>query len=226
MRGLFITGTDTDCGKTEITLGLMHRLQQEGLSVQGLKPIAAGAGETPVGLRNEDALRIQRQCSLRIPYEQINPFVYAPPIAPHLAAEQAGRPIEAGEILAAFSSLRAISDCVVVEGAGGWLVPLNDELVIADLAMMLKLPVILVVGMKLGCINHALLTAESIRQSGAVLAGWVANHIDPEMGAQAGNLRTLVDHLGAPCLGEVPYLNHPMPEQIGRYLMPERLHLI
>ncbi len=217
--GFFITGTDTGCGKTEITLGLMYRLQQSGLTVQGMKPIAAGAEQTPQGLCNEDALRIQQQCSLEIPYQQVNPFVYAPPIAPHLAAEEAGRAIDITVIMRAFWQLIGESDRVIVEGAGGWRVPIGDDMTLADLAVMLNLPVILVVGMKLGCINHAILTAESIRQAGLTLHGWVANQIDPDMQAQEGNLKTLNNWLYAPCLGEIPYLEQPTAERVSNYLM-------
>ncbi len=217
--GFFITGTDTGCGKTEVTLGLMYKLQQAGFNVQGLKPVAAGAEQTPQGLCNEDALRIQQQCSLEIPYQQVNPFVYAPPIAPHLAAEEAGRDIDIAVIMSAFWQLVGKSDQVIVEGAGGWRVPIGGDMTLADLAVMLNLPVILVVGMKLGCINHAILTAESIRQAGLTLHGWVANQIDPDMQAREGNLKTLRQWLPAPCLGEIPYLEQPTPERIGGYLV-------
>ncbi|MEN8177974.1 MAG: dethiobiotin synthase [Pseudomonadota bacterium] len=217
--GFFVTGTDTGCGKTEITLGLMHRLQQDGLIVQGLKPVAAGAEETPQGLRNDDALRIQQQCSLDVPYKQVNPFVYAPPIAPHLAAEEEGCPIQTNKICEVFNQLVAMSDRVIVEGAGGWQVPLGSDITISGLVKMLNLPVILVVGMKLGCINHAILTAENIRQSGVELHGWVANHIAPAMQAQEGNLKALSEWLSAPCLGEVPYLEQPTAEKVSGFLV-------
>ena len=217
--GFFVTGTDTGCGKTEITLSLMHQLQQSGLMVQGMKPIAAGAEQTPQGLCNGDAIRIQQQCSLEIPYQQVNPFVYAPPIAPHLAADEAGRAIDITVIMSAFLQLIGASDRVIVEGAGGWRVPIGGDMTLADLAVMLNLPVILVVGMKLGCINHAILTAESIRQAGLTLHGWVANQIDPEMQAREGNLKTLNKWLYAPCLGEIPYLEQPTPERVSNYLM-------
>jgi len=220
-QGFFVTGTDTGCGKTEITLGLMQRLQQSGLTVQGFKPVAAGADETPQGLCNEDALRIQRQCSLEISYQQVNPFVYAPPIAPHLAAGAAGRAIDISVIMSAFWQLVGESDRVIVEGAGGWRVPIGGDMTLADLAVILNLPVILVVGMKLGCINHAILTAESIRQAGLTLHGWVANQIDPDMQAREGNLKTLREWLRAPCLGEIPHLAQPTAERISNYLTAE-----
>lgn len=218
-QGLFITGTDTGCGKTEITLGLMQRLQQTGQVVLGMKPIASGAIATPHGLRNEDALRIQRQGSLKIPYEQVNPFAYAPAIAPHLAAAAVGRPILIERILAIYDQLTELADRVIVEGVGGWRVPLGPRLSLPDLVRALDLPVILVVGLKLGCLNHVLLTQESIRHAGLELRGWIANHVDPDMQAQEANVRTLRDWLDAPCLGEVPYLAQPGPKQISEYLM-------
>jgi dethiobiotin synthetase len=208
-QGVFITGTDTGCGKTEITLGLMLHLQRAGLTVLGMKPVATGAEQTPQGLRNQDARRIQRQGSLALRYEQVNPFVYSPAIAPHLAAAQAGRPIEVGPILNEYDRLSELADVMVVEGIGGWRVPLGPRLSLPDLVRALDLPVILVVGMKLGCLNHALLSQESIRHAGLELRGWIANQIDPGMQAREENLATLNHWLDAPCLGEVPYLSPP-----------------
>jgi len=208
-QGVFITGTDTGCGKTEITLGLMSHLQRAGLMVLGMKPVASGAEQTPQGLRNQDARRIQRQGSLALRYEQVNPFVYSPAIAPHLAAAQAGRPIQVGPILNEYDRLSELADVMVVEGIGGWRVPLGPRLSLPDLVRALDLPVILVVGMKLGCLNHALLSQESIRHAGLELRGWIANQIDPAMQAWEENLATLSHWLDAPCLGEVPYLSSP-----------------
>jgi dethiobiotin synthetase len=217
-RGFFITGTDTGCGKTEITLGLMHELQQQGESVLGMKPVASGAHPTAEGLRNEDALRIQNQCSRQIPYEWVNPFVYEPPIAPHLAAEKSRHPIDLLTVIEGFTHLRGMADRVLVEGVGGWSVPLDHESTVGDLARRLKLPVILVVGLRLGCINHALLSEACIRQSGARLLGWIANQVEPGMDAREGNLSTLRQRLSAPCLGVVPWQECPTPEGIGGYL--------
>jgi len=217
-RGFFISGTDTGCGKTEITLGLMHALQQRGERVLGMKPVASGAEPTREGLRNEDALRIQARCSLPTPYERVNPFAYEPPIAPHLAAEAAGRPILLEAVVAGYRGLAERADRVVVEGVGGWLVPLDASRTVADLALRLGLPVILVVGLRLGCINHALLTAESIRNHGASLRGWVANRVEPQMAAYDGNLETLRTRLSAPCLGVVPWLESPSPEAVAACL--------
>jgi dethiobiotin synthetase len=217
-KGLFITGTDTGCGKSEITLGLMQVLQQRGERVLGMKPVASGAEQTAWGLRNEDALNIQLQGSSELPYEWINPFAYAPPIAPHLAAQSAGRPIDLQQIAGLFERLAERADRILVEGVGGWLVPLTEEATVADLALRLELPVILVVGMRLGCINHALLTDAAIRQSGARLLGWVANRVDRQMASFEGNLRTLRERLSAPCLGVVPWLERPSPTAVGECL--------
>ncbi|MEW8536776.1 MAG: dethiobiotin synthase [Candidatus Thiodiazotropha endolucinida] len=216
--GLFVTGTDTGCGKTEITLGMMHNLQQQGESVLGMKPIASGAEMTQDGLRNEDALRIQAQCSREIPYSSVNPLVYQPPIAPHLAAMAKGQPIRLDEIMQGYSQLQELADRVVVEGVGGWHVPLGDSITLADLVRTLDLPVILVVGIRLGCLNHALMTAECMLNSGVPFKGWVANLIDPQMQALEENIITLQSWLPAPCLGEVPRLKSPTPDRVAEYL--------
>ena len=217
-KGVFITGTDTGCGKTEVTLGLMQRLQQCGRIVLGMKPVASGAEETHEGLRNQDALRIQQRSSLEIAYQQVNPFAYASPIAPHLAAEQAHRPILLDRIRDEFAQLATRADWVIVEGVGGWLVPIGRDTTLPDMVSLLNLPVIMVVGMRLGCLNHALLTAESIANTGLALQGWIANHVDPDMQAQEGNLETLRRWLPAPCLGEIPSLGQPSPERVSEHL--------
>jgi dethiobiotin synthetase len=212
VRGYFITGTDTDCGKTEVALGLMQRLQASGHIVLGMKPVASGAARTADGLRNADAVRIQQQASFSVAYELVNPYAFAPPIAPHLAAAQVGVKIELSRIEACFRTLAGQADYALVEGVGGWRVPLSQGLEISDLAAALGLPVILVVGLRLGCINHAVLSAESIRASGARLAGWVANLVDPEMLEPQSNLISLRQCIPAPLLGFIPYLDPPSAE--------------
>ncbi len=204
-RGLFVTGTDTGCGKTEISLGLMAALQGRGLRVLGMKPVASGSEPTPDGLRNEDALRLRAQGSVEVPYHWVNPYAFAPPIAPHLAAEETGITIEPDPVRQAYHRLAAAADWVVVEGVGGWLVPLGREGSVADLPRWLGLPVLLVVGLRLGCLNHALLSAESILASGAPLIGWVANQVDPEMAQVEANVRSLVERIPAPLLGQLGY---------------------
>ncbi len=214
-RGWFITGTDTGCGKTAITLGLMAAFQAQGDQVLGMKPVASGCNLTPEGLRNADALCLQAQGSVRVPYDQINPYAFAPPIAPHIAAAQVGLRIERDRIKNAYAKLAQEANWVLVEGVGGWRVPLGDGFFASDLPRILNLPVILVVGLRLGCLNHALLTAESILAKGSALAGWVANQIDPRMPALAENLETLRALLPAPCLGLVPWLGDPGPEAVA-----------
>jgi len=218
MRGIFVTGTDTSCGKTEIALALMEALRRSGVVVLGMKPVASGCKPTPAGLRNQDARRLQAQGSHQIPYEQVNPYAFESPIAPHIAADQAGGRIELEVIVAAAEHLAARSDCLVVEGVGGWRVPLGPSLFASDLPLALELPVVLVSGFRLGCINHSLLTAESIRLSGARLAGWVANQIDPEMPVRDANLVTLATLIDAPCLGLVPWMPSPAPRQVAEHL--------
>ncbi len=218
INGFFITGTDTGCGKTEITLGLMQRLQNHGKIVLGMKPVASGAANTAEGLRNEDATRILAQGSIPVPYSTLNPYVYEPPIAPHLAAEQAGEKIDLGVISNHYMSLLAQADYVIIEGAGGWRVPFNREQSVADLVQMLNLPVILVVGLRLGCINHALLSVESILASGARLAGWVANVVEPDMLSRDENIATLRAAISVPCLGVVPHIEHPSAKVVAESL--------
>jgi dethiobiotin synthetase len=220
VSGVFITGTDTDCGKTVVSLGLMAAWQARGLRVLGMKPVASGCDSSPSGRRNADALRLQAQGSHAAPYDLINPYAFAPPIAPHIAARQAGIEIAAEPIARAYRALSAECDRVVVEGVGGWRVPLSPTLSVSDLPRALDLPVILVVGLKLGCINHALLTAAAIRARGCTLAGWVGNGCDPRMQAAEENLATLGALIEAPCLGVIPWLEHPAPERLAGRLNP------
>lgn len=217
---LFISGTDTDAGKTLIATGLLAAAAQRGLSTLALKPVAAGAELVDDQLRNDDALSLMAAMSEPLSYEQVNPVVFAEPIAPHIAAERAGRRLTASQ-LAGYcrGAMMRPCDFLLVEGAGGWRVPLNQRETLADLALELKLPVVLVVGMKLGCINHALLSAEAIRADGLPLAGWVANRVDPEMACFDENLATLNAMLPAPCLGVVPHLGaEPRAEDVAAHL--------
>lgn len=206
MRGVFITGTDTGIGKTWTSCALLRGFAEAGLRSIGMKPVASGASRTPDGLRNDDALVLQRSASVALPYEWINPYVFEPPIAPHIAAAEAGVRIELKTLLDAYARLTAHADVVVVEGVGGWMVPLGDGLGLPDLARTLELPVIMVVGMRLGCLNHAMLTARAIRDDGLRLAGWIANHIEGDFPRVKENMAALRNRLSVPLLGEIPYL--------------------
>jgi dethiobiotin synthetase len=205
MRGYFVTGTDTGIGKTRVSTGLLKALAKSGLTTVGMKPVASGAEMTQHGLRNQDALALQSAASLKRPYGLVNPYCFAPPVAPHLAAREVGVEIGLKTILDAYVGLCRDADAVVVEGVGGWQVPLSDELTLPDLARALGLPVVLVVGMRLGCLNHALLTARALRADGLRLAGWVANAIAPDFQRADENLATLRTALGAPLLGRLPH---------------------
>ena len=226
MNGVFVTGTDTDIGKTEIALALMAALQRRGLTVMGMKPVATGCAAGQRGLVCGDALRLQARCSHEADYALINPYAFVPAIAPHLAARKVGVEISLEHIQASFWTLATDADLVVVEGVGGWRVPLAPGLAVSDLPMALGLPVVLVVGLRLGCLNHAILTAEAIRAQGARLAGWVANSVDPGMRNRDENIRTLEDMIDAPTLGTVPWQTGAQTEVIaGRLdvgpLLPE-----
>lgn len=206
-RGYFITGTDTGVGKTLVATALMQRFAQSGNRVVGMKPVAAGAEMCDGQLLNEDVAQMLKTANVEAPLALINPYVFESPIAPHIAASQANVMISLDKVKGAFAALGELADVLVVEGAGGFLVPLNDQEDMADLAVTLGLPVILVVGMRLGCLNHALLTAAAIQARGLELAGWVANCLDSRMAHLDENLLSLEQRLGALCLGVVPVLD-------------------
>lgn len=203
--GFFITGTDTGVGKTWATLCLMKMLQEQGLKVAAMKPVATGAVFYEGRWMNEDALALQRAASIALSYDAVNPYLFVPPVSPHIAAELAGRPIELTPIVRIFQELQERTDCVLVEGVGGWKAPLNPREKVADLAEALGLPVILVVGLRLGCLNHALLTHEAIKSTSVDFAGWIANHVAREFPYAAENIRTLDASLGFPPLAVLPY---------------------
>lgn len=204
-RGYFVTGTDTGVGKTRASLGLMHLLQTQGHVVTGMKPVASGCRSTPAGLVNEDALLLQAQASFTVPYHQVNPYAFEPPIAPHIAAQALGVSIELDVIEQALAALTEAADRVIVEGIGGWLVPINAKRTMADVAVALKLPVIMVVGVRLGCLNHALLTAAAIDAAEVNFAGWIANHPDPDCEAAEDIVAVLRERLPGTCLGELDH---------------------
>lgn len=201
MRGLYVTGTDTGAGKTRVAAALVAALRQAGLRAAGMKPVASGSATTDASLRNEDALALAAASGLDLPYATVNPYAYADPIAPHLAAADAGRPVELEPIAAAAAELAAAAGALVVEGVGGWMAPLGATLMQADLVRRLGLPVVLVVGLRLGCLNHALLSARAIAADGCTLLGWIGSAVDPAMLRRDDNLATLHARLPAPCLG-------------------------
>jgi dethiobiotin synthetase len=204
----FVTGTDTEIGKTTVAAGLLHAARQRGWSTAAAKPVASGCERQAGGLRNADALALLAECSLPLTYAEVNPLAFEPAIAPHLAAREAGVTLDAQALLAPVQQVLALgADFTVVEGAGGWRVPLSGQDTLSDLPLRLGLPVILVVGLRLGCINHALLTAEAVLRDGLPLAGWVANTVDAGMSRLQDNLQTLHERLPARCLGVVPRLD-------------------
>lgn len=216
--GVFITGTDTGVGKSVASATLLAALNAGGHRAVGMKPVASGCIETPQGLRNEDAELLIAHSAGAPDYALVNPVALSEAIAPHLAARHAGVEVRLDAIVAAFAALSTNSDFVVVEGAGGWMVPLSNTLTQADLPRALDLPVILVVGLRLGCINHAQLSARAIVGDGCKLAGWIANRIDPQMGCAEENLATLRALLPAPCLGVLPHVSAPDPSALAMHL--------
>lgn len=205
-EGCFVTGTDTGVGKTLVSAALLHALARHHARVVGMKPVAAGLVQQGGEWVAEDAMALRAASTVAVPHALDNPVMLPEPLSPHLAAARVGRRVAVAELVEAHQKLRRCVDVVLVEGAGGWRVPLNEEETLADLAKALALPVVLVVGMRLGCLNHALLTAEAIRCDGLQLGGWVANSVDPAMACLEENIATLRNRLGAPLLGCVPWL--------------------
>ena len=215
----FVTGTDTEIGKTTVAAGLLCAARQRGLTTAGVKPVAAGCERTPDGLRNEDALALQAQCYPPLAYELINPVTLEAAIAPHIAAQEEQVALTAKGLAQACDTVfERGAALTLVEGAGGWCVPLNETELLSDVAIAHKLPVVLVVGMRLGCINHALLSCRAIAADGLELAGWVANHVDPQMSRPEENLATLKQLIKAPCLGVVPRLDSADATAVSVYL--------
>lgn len=219
-RSFFITGTDTGVGKTLVSCALIHAFKARGLKVIGMKPVASGSEHTAQGLRNADALALQQAANVPAEYDTINPYCFAPAIAPHLAARQAGVAIELSILQRAYKQLSARAEVVVVEGAGGWRVPLEPTGYLSDLPEAWGLEVVLVVGVRLGCINHAVLTAEAIQRGPCRLVGWVANCIDPDMACREENIATLHERLSAPCWGVLPYTAAAEPQVLAALLTP------
>jgi dethiobiotin synthetase len=214
----FITGTDTGVGKTRIAAALCCALAARRISVAAMKPVASGCSVTPEGLRNDDALALLAAMNVRARYSDVNPYAFAPAIAPHIAAQEAGVAIDFDVLDRAFERLRMQSQVLIVEGAGGWLAPLDATRGFADLAAHWQMDVILVVGMRLGCLNHALLTAESIERRGLRLRAWVANTIDPQIERLKENISSLQSRLAAPCVGYFSFEPQAPLETLGQAL--------
>ena len=215
MAHFFITGTDTGVGKTFVTCALLYTLKAQGIAAIGMKPIAAGGEMTPDGFNNEDVEALHLASVVKLQREDLNCYLLSEPIAPHIAAANEDIDIDLDVIRQRFDQLADLADVVLVEGVGGFIVPLGDSISTADLAQDLDLPVILVVGMRLGCLNHALLTQEAILARGLTLAGWVANQIDPHMTELDANIEALEVRIRAPLLGVIEWQKQPDAESIS-----------
>ena len=221
MQAWFIAGTDTGVGKTLASCALLKAAASAGYTTAGMKPVAAGAEITKAVCRNEDALLLLQSSTLQLPYERVNPVCLKHPFSPHLAARREKQLISMDMLITSCRDFMACgADFILVEGAGGWRVPINDEELLSALPVKLQMPVILVVGMRLGCLNHALLTAEAIRNDGLELAGWVANGIDPDFECRDENIQTLQSKLDAPLLADIPWSPGDDPGQTaGRFCL-------
>ncbi len=208
-QGFFVIGTDTGVGKTLISAALVHGFAQRGYAAAGMKPVAAGCPREQGVLVSDDVEQLCAAASVVLPREIVNPYAFEPALAPHIAARMAGVTIDLDAIQAAFIQAQAAVDVLVVEGVGGFRVPLNETRDTADLAVQLELPLVLVVGMRLGCLNHALLTVEAVLARRLHLVGWVANCMDADMPALEENLAALAARIPAPCLGTIPFLPQP-----------------
>ena len=218
MFSVYVTGTDTGIGKTLASCALLHALRGHGLRVAGMKPVASGCERIDGEWKNADALALQSAGEPGIAYADINPFALEHPLAPELAARDAGIEVCLPSILAAHARLAERTDALIIEGVGGWAAPLSASLMQADLVRTLRVPVLLVVGLRLGCLNHALLSARSIAADGAHLAGWIASHVDPAMERVDDNLAMLRERLPVPCWGVLPHAEHPDPALLASRL--------
>lgn len=225
-RGVFVAGTDTGVGKTLIACALLRGLAACGLQVAGMKPVAAGATRRRGVWYHDDVERLRAAANVDAPRERVNPYCFAPPIAPHVAADEAGVSIRMAVIARNYARLAAAADVVVVEGVGGLLVPLGMRLSAADIPARLDLPVVLVVGLRLGCLNHALLTVDAVRARGLRFAGWIANAMDPAMVRRRQNLEALCSLIPAPLLGQVKYAVKPDAGRVARGLDINRLNAV
>ena len=214
-QGYFITRTDTGIGKTWSTVALMQYFKNQGKSVLGMKPVASGCDEIDGQLRNEDALLLQQHASFMLPYRQVNSYAFAPPVSPHIAARQAGVEIELDEITRQYHQLKKQAEIILVEGVGGWMVPLNAGQDIADLAQKLDIPVIVVVGIRLGCINQARMTFGALQKSGVQCHGWIAACVEQEMLMLNENIQTISQSTDMPLIAVLPYLEKLDPQRLA-----------
>ena len=222
-HGIFVTGTDTGVGKTVVACALVRAFRAEGARVAVMKPVASGARSTPVGLRNADALALIEATGAPAAYADVNPYCFEPAVSPHIAAKEAGIEVDTSTIRRKFDALAAGVDWVVVEGAGGWFAPINGHQTMADLAWALSVPALMVVGLKLGCLNHAQLTRLGVESQGVHLAGWIASAIDPGMMRVEDNLTALERLLGEPALAVVPHLPGNAPAGLALTRVAQRL---
>ncbi len=209
MKGIFITGTDTGVGKTLVARAIVHVMRKQYDKVGVMKPVASGAVFQNGLLQNEDAVQLQKACNVPLPYALINPYCFSPAIAPHIAADLEGVAVDIKHIQTCYANIAQQVDVVVVEGAGGWLAPLNSTDTIESLAQALAIPVVLVIGLRLGCLNHALLTINAMYRSGVSVLGWIGNSIDPDFQYRDKNISALKQRIAAPCLGLLPFSENP-----------------
>lgn len=222
-RGFFITGTDTDAGKTWISLGLLKLLNENNIITTVMKPVSAGCTLTNQGLRNQDAEQLITAAKIKPVYQKMNPYAFEAAIAPHIAAKQTDVDINISDIKQQFSEISSQAEITIVEGAGGWLTPISEQQTMADIARELNLPVIVVVGMKLGCLNHALLTVRNILGMNLPIAGWIANSLENNFNAIDDNISSLKTQLPIPFLGTIPYLTDFKPELIASHINKDKL---
>lgn len=215
---VFLTGTDTEVGKTVVSSALLQCATHQGYQTAGYKPVASGSEWLNEGLRNSDALTLQKFSTVKLDYHRVNPYCFETPTSPHIISQEMHQPIDFNVMSEGLSYLKQQADWILVEGAGGWFTPLSEKQFFSDWVISEQLPVILTVGVKLGCINHALLTQQAIIQSGLTLAGWVANEVEPVGRYQKEYLATLKQHIKAPFLGKIPYLNEVKEHDFTSYL--------
>ncbi|MCE0496209.1 dethiobiotin synthase [Vibrio salinus] len=223
INAFFIAGTDTDVGKTVASKAILQALSAKGISTLGYKPIAAGCEETPEGRRNSDALHLMKAASSEADYNDVNPYTLLLPTSPHIAAKHENVTIEFDVLSEKLAKHKANADSVLVEGAGGWRVPVSDDNYLSSWVKKEQLPVVLVVGIQLGCLNHAKLTAEAIRADGLNIVGWVANRINPGTEHYAEIIELLEKEIDAPKLGEIPYVPSAKRSELGKYINVEPL---